>query len=35
MVVTTNNYIYVIELKLTKNGGIAAGEKQIKDNRYI
>lgn len=34
MVVTTNNYIYVIELKLTKNGGIAAGEKQIKDNRY-
>ena len=35
MVVATNSYIYVIELKLTKNGGIAAGEKQIKDNRYI
>lgn len=34
MVVTTDNYIYVMELKLTKNGGIAAAEKQIRDNRY-
>lgn len=34
MIVTTENYIYVIELKLVKNGGIAAAEKQIIDNRY-
>lgn len=34
MVVTTDNYIYVIELKLAKNGGMAAAEKQIVDNRY-
>ena len=34
MVVTTENYIYVIELKLAKNGGVAAAEKQIIDNRY-
>ena len=34
MVVTTDNYIYVIELKLAKNGGIAAAERQIIDNRY-
>lgn len=26
--------IYVIELKLTKNGGSAAAEKQIKENLY-
>lgn len=26
--------IYVIELKLTKNGGIAAAEQQIRDNLY-
>ena len=31
----TPRYTYVIELKLTKNGGIAAAEKQIKDNRYL
>lgn len=34
MVVTTDNYIYVIELKLAKNGGVAAAESQIIDNRY-
>lgn len=34
MVVTTDNYIYVMELKLHKNGGMAAAEKQIIDNRY-
>ena len=34
VVVTTHNYIYVMELKLTKNGGLAAAEKQIKDNQY-
>ena len=32
---TTPHYTYVIELKLTKNGGVAAAEKQIKDNQYL
>ena len=31
----TPRYIYVIELKLTKNGGLAAAEKQIKENQYL
>ena len=31
----TPHYTYVIELKLTKNGGIAAAEKQIKENQYL
>lgn len=35
MVVATLHYIYVMELKLTKNGGLAAAEKQIKENHYI
>ena len=34
MVVETQNQIYVIELKLSNNGGIAAAEKQIKNNHY-
>lgn len=34
MVVKTPKYIYVLELKLTNNGGVAAAERQIKDNRY-
>ena len=34
VVVTTHNYIYVMELKLSKNGGLAAAEKQIKGNQY-
>ena len=34
MVVYTRRIIYVLELKLTKNGGLAAAEEQIKDNRY-
>lgn len=34
MVVTMENFIYVMELKLQKNGGMAATEKQIIDNRY-
>lgn len=33
--VTTIHYIYVIELKLTKNGGISAAEKQIIDHNYL
>ena len=35
MVVETERYIYVIELKLTNNGGIAAAERQIIDNKYL
>ena len=31
----THRYTYVIELKLTKNGGIAAAEKQMRDNLYL
>ena len=34
IVVTTNRYVYVMELKLTNNGGLAAAEKQIRDNQY-
>lgn len=28
-------YIYVLELKLTKNGGLTAAEKQILSNQYV
>lgn len=31
----TSYYIYVIELKLSKNGGISAAEKQIIANSYL
>ena len=34
MVVEVTNYIYVLELKLSNNGGIAAAEKQISANQY-
>ncbi len=34
MVVGVTNYIYVLELKLTNNGGLAAAEKQILENHY-
>ena len=34
MVVEVTNYIYVLELKLTNNGGLDAAEKQIKANNY-
>ncbi len=34
MVVALPNYIYVLELKLTNNGGIAAAEKQIVAKNY-
>lgn len=34
MVVWTLHAIYIIELKLTKNGGLAAAERQIRDNLY-
>ncbi len=34
MVVGVPHYIYVLELKLSNNGGLAAAEKQIKANRY-
>ena len=35
MVVEIYSYIYVLELKLTKNGGLAAAEKQILSNQYV
>ena len=34
MVVGVTNYIYVLELKLSNNGGLAAAERQIKTNHY-
>ncbi len=34
MVVEIYGYVYVMELKLSKNGGLAAAEKQILENRY-
>ena len=35
IVASTSRFIYVIELKLTNNGGIKAAEKQIQDNGYL
>lgn len=35
LVVWTLHYIYVIELKLTKNGGLQAAGKQIRENLYV
>jgi len=34
MVVETTNYIYVLELKLSNNGGLKSAEQQIKANQY-
>ena len=34
MVVETNNFIYVLELKLSNNGGIDAAAEQIKSRQY-
>lgn len=34
IVAKNRGYTYVIELKLTKEGGIAAAERQIIDNKY-
>lgn len=34
IVTWTSRYTYVMELKLTKNGGMEAAERQIKENRY-
>ena len=34
MVVKVTNFIYVLELKLSNNGGLAAAEKQIKQKQY-
>lgn len=31
----TTRHIYVMELKLTKNGGVKAAESQIKENKYL
>ena len=35
VVARTSRYIYVIELKLTKNGGVKVAEQQIIDNQYM
>ena len=35
LVITTTHYIYVMELKLSKNGGVSAAEKQIINNQYL
>lgn len=35
IVVETPRIIYVMELKLSNNGGISAAEQQICENRYI
>ena len=35
MVVTAERYIYVLELKLSNNGGLPAAEAQIKDRQYL
>lgn len=34
MVVDVTHYIYVLELKLSNNGGLSAAEKQIKAKQY-
>ena len=35
MVVETERYVYVVELKLSNNGGLAAAERQIIANSYL
>jgi len=35
MVVETSRYIYVLELKLSNNGGIDSAENQIKEKQYL
>lgn len=35
IVASTSRFIYVVELKLSNNGGINAAEKQIIDNGYF
>ena len=35
LVAWLSRYIYVMELKLSGNGGMAAAERQIKENRYV
>lgn len=34
IVACNSAYVYIIELKLTKNGGLAAAEQQVKDRLY-
>ena len=34
MVVETTNFIYILELKLSNNGGISAAENQMKEKSY-
>lgn len=35
VVVETTNIIYILELKLSNNGGLNAAEQQIKNNQYV
>lgn len=35
IIASTARFIYVMELKLTNNGGIEAAEKQIRDKGYL
>lgn len=35
MVVEVTHYLYVLELKLSNNGGISAAEAQIKAKQYV
>ena len=35
MIVEVPSFIYVLELKLSNNGGISAAESQIKEKSYI
>ena len=35
IVAQTSRYVYVLELKLSKNGGVKAAEKQILENQYM
>ena len=35
IVAWTSHYIYIMELKLSNNGGVLAAEKQIKDCGYM
>ena len=35
MVVETQNITYVMELKLSNNGGLSAAKKQIQENHYL
>lgn len=35
LIAQTDDYIYIMELKLTNNGGIKAATEQILNNKYL